>query len=189
MLLKRPHWGFVHVPKTGGVSIKKTLATEVDTQTVTLHAPASAASGVRVKFGFVRNPWDRLVSLYSWMSQTELSWFDSQAIASAGFKAWLFDPAMPDIPAGRHWTNGGRAPLLNRRQQIWWLEGCDFVGRFEHMQEDFDRICDLIRIKRRSLGHENRSEHRPYQEFYDDASRKAVARWFAVDIQRWNYTF
>ena len=63
---------FIHVPKTGGMSVRKTLFTKSDLYPhLTIRDYQSLLSeqevGSYYKFAFVRNPWDRLVSAYSFL--------------------------------------------------------------------------------------------------------------------------
>jgi hypothetical protein len=37
----------------------------------------------------------------------------------------------------------------------------DYVGRFESLQADFDKVCDIIGIRKAVLPHKTRSMHNP----------------------------
>jgi hypothetical protein len=65
----------------------------------------------------------------------------------------------------------------------------DFVGRFESLQCDFDRICSLLRIEPRPLQHVFKTNHAHYAEYYDDETRKIVEELYGADIAAFGYRF
>ncbi len=170
---------FVHVPKTGGASIEKALCEPLIGP---LHARLrSIRKGNRFAFGFVRNPWDRLVSAYSWYCQRDMPphRLESQALAREhGFKWWLTE-----------WQATPRDQGLNFRSQMYWLEGCDKIGLFENLRSDFESICAELAIKARKLPHINASKHDHYSTFYDDETVKVVSRLYSPEISKFGYEF
>ena len=185
-------WIFVHVPKTAGTSITRTLLTNPGVSRIPgrKHMPCRTLRenypGVRC-FGFVRNPWDRIVSLFSFIKDGGVKSYDfgdRQLALKRGFKAWLLEGSFV-APERAGW--GGRP--VQRQPQLFWLKGCSFVGRYERLQKDFDQACRLIGVPSARLPRNNTSVHPPYQELYDDETREAVAKWFAADIERWGYRF
>ena len=64
----------------------------------------------------------------------------------------------------------------------------DFTGRFESIASDFERIAAHIAPGAR-LPHLNASKRRDYRTYYDAGSRERVERWFAEDIERFEYRF
>lgn len=173
-------WAFVHNPKTGGHSIRQALELGDDWP---MHQPRAALPEEVWTFGFVRNPWARQLSFYAFLRAGNYLDLDCQDDNDTSFKRWL----MRDTR--RLWGEPKGITGVQRRPQAWWLDGCDFVGRFERLQEDFDQACDQMGLARRSLPHLNRSQHEDYHAAYDDEMRAAVAEWFADDIASWGYTF
>ena len=178
-------WIFVHNPKAGGASVEKALGEPL--KSGHLHSPLSAIQkGGRAAFGFVRNPWDRMLSLYAYQCQKPQppkSPAYQQLIRDNGFKWWL----MEDEYFIEGWTPG--LEPIQRRSQMWWLEGCDFIGRFENLRLSFSWICGLYGIKERPLPHINASSHAHYSTYYDDESRAFVAEHFAPEIELIGYQF
>lgn len=174
-------WIFVHVPKAAGSSITQAFGRKSDLPT---HTPLfQVEKGERFAFGFVRNPWARMVSLYRFMCQK--TWyprdaFDQQAMRAQGFKSWLMDGHF--IMAEETET----VPM-QRRPQMYWLDGCDYIGRVEDMPHSFHEACRLGGLGERSLPHINRTSGGDWRAEYDNDTAEFVAHWFAPDIERFGY--
>jgi hypothetical protein len=143
------------------------------------------------KFSFVRNPWDRVVSLF--MFQTK---------GDQIFKDWLMDIVERDgSPRDRKkaWkllpkmASTGGTSLPWKSQTDWLIDNdgklcMDFIGRYENLKEDFSKICDILgrNIK---LPHINKTEHLNYKSYYDAETKQIVADWHRNDINNFGYTF
>lgn len=185
-------WCFIHNPKTGGASVTGALSSvgSKDSNWIS-HEPASRVDEFAFKFAFVRNPWDRMASYYAFMADPNnrtrnMQWYDIDRVAAMGFKRWLLDEQT--LVLYERELHRERPPV-QRRPQTWWVDGCHFVGRYEKLQEDFDRACQVIGAPPARLKHVNARTRKPYQEVYDDEMRAAVAEWFKVDVERWGYEF
>lgn len=194
---------FVHNPKAAGQTI--TLALGGKTPDLATHTPARCVQkGDRFAFGFTRNPWSRMASLYRFLCQKTFRRtdnFDQAAIRAMGFKRWLMDDRFimqEDLhPTGEpwvmreHWKGEGGAdlPPMQRRPQIWWLDGCDFIGRFERLTEDFRQAMRLAGLSAPALGHVNTTSGGDWRTEYDAESRAFVTEHFAPDIARFGYRF
>ena len=124
------------------------------------------------KFAFVRNPWDRVVSWYFFCKRTTNLERNTSDIS---FKKFI--KKMSNV-----WT--GRIQF-----QYEFTKKCDFIGKTENIQQDFDVICDKIGIPHQKLPHFNKTKHKHYTEYYDDETKSIVAEVFAKDIEYFNYKF
>ena len=158
---------FIHIRKTGGTSIRTALGIGSVPNHITAREmrrifPDSCG---KFAFGFVRNPWDRLVS---WVHRMGL---------------------------GVDWDQPDRFDQLGLEPQVDYLldeDGklmVDFVGRFENLAEDFNTICGKIGIATPPLPHLNTSEHRHYRDYYDETAKQFIAKQYAEDIERFGYSF
>ena len=132
------------------------------------------------KFGFSRNPFDRLVSVYHGRTQGKLIAPDIE-LAKHSFKSSVKlgnKGVMKHCPSLTSF-------FCNQNFDV----DMDFIGRFENYQEDFDIICDKIGIPRQQLPHKNKSKHKHYTEYYDDETREIVAKRYAKDIEYFGYEF
>ena len=65
----------------------------------------------------------------------------------------------------------------------------DFVGRFERLQEDFERICERIGKADTKLPTELIAGGPDYTEFYDDETKELVTERYAEEIAMFGYQF
>jgi len=138
-------------------------------------------------FAFVRNPYDRLVSWYSYLTQK---------LTPAEIKAMEANSECGNFLTGENFTNFCiKAPFWIYKNQLEYIEDhsgnivTDFIGRFENLQEDFDIVCDKIGIPQQQLPYKNKSNHKHYTEYYDDETRQIVAEKYAKDIELFGYKF
>jgi hypothetical protein len=128
------------------------------------------------KFGFVRNPWDRLVSAYHY----SLKWYAENDAQKLNLKRFdNFSTWMRPVHTG----------FNKYGSQYSYVRGCDFIGRTENFQEDFNTVCDKIGIPKQQLPHKNATKHEHYTEYYDDETREIVAEKYAKDIEYFGYKF
>ena len=121
-----------------------------------------------VTFGTVRNPWDRMASL--WRSTVS----DKQTF-------WQF-------LTGRR-VKMGSVDIL-RFPQVQWLYGVDHVLRYEHLQEDLDELHHMLfpsHAETPRLGQHNVSVRRDEPD-WTEREVELVADRFAPDIERFGYT-
>jgi hypothetical protein len=65
----------------------------------------------------------------------------------------------------------------------------DCVMRFETLADDFRRVCAAVDIPVKPLPKYNRSRREHYSRYYDDELRALVRERFALEIERFGYTF
>ncbi len=77
--------------------------------------------------------------------------------------------------------------LLGRNKKL----NMDFIGRFENIDGDFKKVCEMIGIEKISkLPHVNSSPRQGHYSFYYDAeSADWVRKRFARDIDFFGYEF
>jgi hypothetical protein len=129
-------------------------------------------------FAVVRNPWDRFVSYVAFIMRHN--------------GAFERDPrgAMRRVLA--HPQN--QSPVHFRPQADFVTDAAGSllvskICRVERLQQDFDEVCDALRLPRRTLEVRNASSHQPYTDLYDDELRAAVAARYREDIERFGYGF
>ncbi len=182
---------FVHLNKTGGTSIEKMFEPDADQKDVRYKHADVAYYRKKFpkqfrdyfKFAFVRNPWDWLVSRYHWSR-------DRQKLFDYSFDEMLrrLEQRIP-LAADAPWLE--KEALRPQFDRLAWRGAIavDFVGRFEHLQRDFDVVSERLRIAPRELPHVFATQHTRYVDYYDDTTRALVAQHYAPDIEAFGYRF
>jgi hypothetical protein len=216
---------YIHIPKTAGQSVETFflslhgLTWEERDALLLKHNPDPALGPERLahlkaseyvdlgfvppdaydgyyKFSFVRNPWDRLVSEYKYGRYKRES--DFKAFVRSG------------LPEKDDYSDEYRH-IIPQYDYLYHADGrllVDFVGKFEHLQRDFDRVCAKLGIEESTLPHVNAARHkkgtkkkilgmfakkpppkRHYTSYYDDETKAIVGEMYAVDIATFGYTF
>ena len=149
------------------------------------------------KFSFVRNPWDRIVSNFFYLTSIDRNKAESN-LAYHSVKDWIFKTPKErtaDNQLGL-WCDNYRCsksggPISSQYSKISMNDQLvmDFIGRYETLQDDFDIVCEKISIAKRQLPWNNKSKHENYKEYYDREAKEKVAEQFAVDIVNFGYAF
>ena len=216
---------FIHIPKTAGTSIKtelekygernhyeekKLLGLYKKKHAFYPHTTASElidTIGEKplkniFKFAFVRNPWDRMLSLYTFTllsaqkrlehkltRKDHISEEDDKKTVSdlggQGFNKWLIST---------DYNNDIYGTPLTRLPQSHWLTDqnneiiVDFIGKYESLYKDLSSITSRLNIKV-NLSHLNRSNHDDWWKTYDENAFNFVKKHFQDDIEKFNYKF
>lgn len=130
------------------------------------------------KFAFVRNPWDRLVSEYEFLLERPSHGRHARVKKLDGFEHFI----KMQIPRKDAYQIN---MLCDRRGKLL----MDFVGKLENLQGDWQTVCERIGIPHQQLQRKNATQHRHYQDYYDNNSRQLVARHWAREIELFGYSF
>ena len=194
---------FIHIPKVAGCSLSnsewnrgnghKTIADfEVE---LGMEALTSF-----FKWSFVRNPWERIVSAYEdcpeiWSQVPTFRDFIDCIYAHRtqldGIMALRFTNCpWLGLPVGRLHFMPQHLLMRNRIGEY----HMDFVGRYESLQEDFDKVQDKLGVKRRTLPHHNQRANKKgrrktaaWRELYDAELVYKVGKIYAEDAAIFQY--
>ena len=180
-------FAFVHINKTGGTSVVRALGIRfqhLTAQEMRQKLGDDRWEG-RYTFSFVRNPWDRVVSLYHFRVKTNQTGLGENPIPFSDWTRLCFrdrDPAYYNKPKMF-------AP------QTEWLAGpaggidVDFVGRFERLNDDFAIAAEAIGKPGIALPHLKSSSRGDYRTYYDADAIQVVGDAFASDVTTFGYDF
>ena len=141
------------------------------------------------KFSIARNPWDRVVSLFSWEARNkpelkpQKNFFHKLGVP--------FDEFGATTERFREFVNGDWK--TNDRFYMIDDELCvDFMIRYERLADDLAEVCrrvglPTIVLPRLKAGLREAGHH--YSEYYDEISRGVVAGRHANDLRLFGYEF
>ena len=128
------------------------------------------------KFAFVRNPFDRFVSVCFFLNrknplfmENPLAWMKS-AIAHPRFQQRVL--VQPQV-----------VQLQDQHNNL----AMDYIGRYESLQESMDYICAKLGKPSIGLKIKNQSKHKSYKEYYDDELKELVSNFYQQDIVAFGY--
>lgn len=183
---------FVHTPKAAGTSVALSIFGELPYHYMA--ADYIAIFGRRTfeayfTFTFVRNPWDRLYSAYTFLSRG--GWDEKDKAWAAEHLSPYRDFAdfvrrgleRPEIQAFMHFIPQHEF-VCDRRGRVL----VKHVGYFETIADDYRIISRRIGVDA-DLAHTNRSTEADYRGRYDDETRHIVGKVYARDIALFGYDF
>lgn len=194
-------WIFVHIQKTGGNAIRTALGVELnDSHKHFLACELKELYGEQAwtdcfKFAVVRNPWDRLVSWWSYIDSSRdfygakppNEFFRYILQHARSFEEFIFNCTDEIL------DSDGRKDIF--RNQIDYLVDkngaviVDFIGRFERLQDCFDEVAARLGLPSIQLPRVNASGHAAYTDYYTPAMAEEVGRLYARDIAAFGYQF
>lgn len=174
----------IHVPKTGGNSIKNIFNIKGHAHKPVSHHDTSMLQEY-FTFAFTRNPWDRFVSSYFYLKEGGMGRFDQRAKKKYIDRFSSFSEFVKNVDYEDLTTN-----QIHFRQQSYYLDNTiDYIGKYEDIQAGIDFVCDSLSIHRVVLPHKNKSSHANYRKYYDNETREIVERIYNDDITLFGYTF
>lgn len=151
------------------------------------------------KFGFVRNPWDRLLSCYlDKIVRKRIPRYILTSGRSGGVEFYANMPFAGFVEAvcqvSDEEANGHFRPQHLTICDPGGKPMADFVGRFETLSEDFARVAAEIGAPELKLPERNRTlsskrGSRHYRDFYDDRLKNLVNQRYEKDVETFGYSF
>ena len=188
---------FMHIPKTGGASIGQLCISKGiggighntrDPNYISLAQYKHSHPDI-FSFSIVRNPWDRLVSAYHFLSQGGLNAYDSEDADRyvnrySGFNEFVSDAFKDDAILTQ----------IHFRPQYEWISDendviADYVGKFEALQHHISACLALAGLPDYKLPHVNKATHKHYKQYYSKESIDIVGNIYARDIELFDYKY
>jgi len=130
------------------------------------------------KFGNIRNPWDRVVSSYFYKKDTR-----HNIPHDISFEDFIKQKKQGKLKSLYEW-------FCIDELQVDYKSNMYFI-RFENLQEDISKICDILNLKpKEKLKHENKSNRNTdYKTYYNKETKQIVEEIYQDDIRFFNYTY
>lgn len=143
------------------------------------------------KFSFVRHPYSRAVSLYTFSKKMLETYLDRGIVGRLKMNRrtkLLNWPAIKVVQETEDFQSFLRHPLSRNTsvlipQTNWLYDGndvslIDFIGKVESIKSDFGEVCQNLSIPRLSMSHANQSgaDGRFWKAFYKNESDYEIVR-------------
>jgi hypothetical protein len=210
-----PRYIFIHIQKTGGITVSGLLTRLVPGTIFYGPRHMHARKALRLvedsdscfKFAFVRNPWDRLASWYSMMDKGRRRLRASNEVPSVQRRRFSNNPLYRDVLRHGPTFEDFLKHCTQRREikdghyysfafnQLDYLTNkngkllVDFIGRFENFSEDLSHVFKVLGVGVEEIPHRNRTEHSHYSEMYTPETEQIVRERFRRDIEYFGYEF
>lgn len=205
MLVSHKHkFIFIKTHKTAGSSIEEYLKPYckedgiIDTFKYRSHRPAYSAKEMvgdeiwnsYTKICPVRNPWDKMVSLYFWRTRKRPFYYHLLRLIRGKHPR----PLEQRVDFEELISRQGMRCNLDRRIMFITDEWEDyFFIRYENLQEDLEALCNKVgipfepdKMPQKKVGYR---KDKDYQKHYSEKTREIVRKAFKEEIEKFNYTF
>jgi Sulfotransferase family len=186
-LLKDPDALFIHIPKTGGTSIRYGVWDRRYSGPF-MDLPPSADS--LFKFAFVRHPIDRFLSCWRMFTKgaVNINDWSSKARCNISIKEFAeitFDDSI-SYSKRSNLKERIRHHTIPQTHEFNCLHHADFIGRFETIENDFSVICEKLGISV-TLPHMRKTSQDSNEEVIPDDVMINLRTFYARDFDELGY--
>jgi len=201
---------FLHIPKAAGTSVERFLR-QVDPeipQKILRKRGFSHFLNDHLDyyvFSFVRNPYDRFVSAWKWgelkfSKEGDLSFYNKERGVS--FEEYVLLTTDLDYRKDNEnlWSEYDEYHTLPQFEFFPHLNGghyfsdkinpkftCDFIGKFENLNEDFNKVCSSIGVTELKLPHAYNSKTFKQSFEWTNELKEKVYNYYKKDFGLFNY--
>jgi len=177
---------FIHVPKTAGTSMERLPFVGGNGHQTARELIQHQAKDY-FSWGFVRNPFDRILSAYHSLKANKSH--STPDVDKLSFDEWIASGA--ESRTSLFWTYAHTQPMAyylcddNSKVLV------DYVGRFESLAQSWVSICEKLNCESQTLPKVNVAAKRPHwSTFYNNATTKQrVKDIYKTDFDIFNYDY
>jgi len=186
-LIENPRCVFIHIPKTGGKSMRRVVTKGDRSESMFYQLPQEWRDAF--SFAFVRNPFDRMVSAYYWHKKYKHKFGEAARISFGRFVDVALDWSI-GFQVRTTWQQYVRHHTIPQTHPYHGLQYAKFIGRFEAIQDDFKVVANRLGVDANELPHVNKSNKpKGYRQFFDKQLRARVERFYRQDLDQLGYNF
>jgi hypothetical protein len=189
-LLKDPTCVLIHIPKTGGTSIRKGVWKKNYEGPAFWRVPD--AWKAHFKFAFVRHPLDRLVSAYKMFSEGAIGDADWQLppdrrdLSFDEFIDIVMDETIIFDERRATFEEKIRHHTIPQTHPFNALDDADFVGRYENLAQDFEVVARRVGVQT-PLPRMHYTLRGDWREFFSPQVEARCRRFYEEDFARLGY--
>mgnify|MGYP001177122735 CR=1 FL=1 len=201
---------FLHIPKAAGTSVERFLRSSDPSIPEKVLRKRGFSRFLNdyldyYVFSFVRNPYDRFVSAWRWgelkfEKEGDLDFYKKDSHVS--FEQYISLTTDLDYRKNHSflWSEYDSYHTLPQFEFFPHLNGghyftdkidpdftCDFIGRFENINEDFNKVCSSIGLKELKLPHAYKGKSRESDAIWTDNLKSKVYNYYKKDFELFNY--
>lgn len=181
---------FVHIPKTAGTSVSEALYgmqpwhhlarsyQQVDPQRFEEY----------FSFAFVRNPWDRALSIYKYARKISDSPYRGPLTDIAGydsFESFVMDWCEKEKIQDHYFLRSQFSFVSIDDESV----GIDFLGRFENIDEDFKEVCRNMGVDVALPKLNQAKKKEDFRQSYTTEMVDKIASVYNDDVEKLGYSF
>lgn len=146
----------------------------------------------RYKFGFVRNPFDREVSIYASQCISECKW----DVSFTEWVKWRYDESAELKVESEEYDYLWNKGFCTRPQVGCFIDPngknlMDFIGRYEDISTSWQTIIEALELPKHSVLPQWNVSMREYdyRAYYDTETVDIIADIYQLDLMSFNYEF
>ncbi len=172
------HYTWFRIPKNGTHSIMAVLQTQAPADINSSYVPYFRRKHAgHFKFCVIRNPWDRLVSVYCNKVKMRLMFRECWGRDFAYFIEFVSRQNLQTCDAH-----------LRRQTSMFPATDIDYVARMETFESDMHHVFETLGIHS-DVVHAGKVRHPDYHTFFDPSLAERAGKMYATDVKFGNYTF
>lgn len=213
----------IHIPKTAGVSISNLISKEgIENGIHTLYGSINGNTSkfltgsectilqhifwneikssypiqwyVYKKFAFVRNPYDRIVSIYSYLKHLVNCGVNGHPFMKSPSQKFDDFVELIEIEMQNNFVKFSHNIVCHFYKQTDFICGIngaimiDFVGKFENIEEDIKWLYQYLKVEKIDiLPFLNKTEHQNYMDYYNSKTKKIIYKLYESDFKKFDY--
>ena len=185
-------WIYFNIGRTGGTSVYRRCLEKRFKDPIKAEdfldewVKTITVESVKEYFGFtfVRNPFDRVVSV--------AIRFKEMGLIDVSVKEFVYDleKYIPVSGKPKNLTVFQHGKPCSLYTHVNGEQALCFVGRLEDVQNDFIKLTTFLKIPLEEVPHIHKSERdRNYRNYYNDKMIEIVSKRYADDLRLFNYKF
>lgn len=141
------------------------------------------------KFCFVRNPWDRFFSSYKEFQKPNHARWNAPIFKYKNFEDFCLRFEECELRKDIHFVSTYSQTINNG------INCMNFVGRFENLDQDFEKVIQMVapaRFSQKSVRlkvHRRKTIVTDYRKQYSEKTKQIIGDLYKEDIENFGYTF